>query len=307
MHFFKLIYFLLILLCLAQSVELTVRSDRMKRIATPNFDEEFYRTLAKYVVSIRSRTPHKYFGDNHFCGGTIISPIFVITAGHCVMDKRKIMHRSRVILVVAGTPNRLKHILGATLNMPAEKIFVHTNFTLYNTNNIALIKLAESLPSNNKHVGFIKLPSKPPNEGSLFRVMGWGRVYEGGALASRILYVDVKLRNRSFCESFINYFSAEMLCAGNFVESDEDPCPGDSGDPFLQDLTLYGVVTYGLGCGNTHMPSVYSNVWYHMDWINEILTENSGRKIMEQSLLLRLNLLIIFIMNCFYFNFYKFI
>ncbi|TMW40488.1 hypothetical protein DOY81_014432, partial [Sarcophaga bullata] len=39
----------------------------------------------KYMVSIRSRNPQRYFGDNHFCAGAIISKTAVLTAAHCVM------------------------------------------------------------------------------------------------------------------------------------------------------------------------------------------------------------------------------
>ena len=40
----------------------------------------------KYMVSIRSRNPQRFFGDNHFCAGTIISKTAVLTAAHCVME-----------------------------------------------------------------------------------------------------------------------------------------------------------------------------------------------------------------------------
>lgn len=42
--------------------------------------------LSKYMVSIRSRNPQKYFGDNHFCAGTIIGKQTVLTSAHCVME-----------------------------------------------------------------------------------------------------------------------------------------------------------------------------------------------------------------------------
>lgn len=47
--------------------------------AAPNKD-------LKYMVSIRTRNPQRFFGDNHYCAGTIISKTAVLTAAHCVME-----------------------------------------------------------------------------------------------------------------------------------------------------------------------------------------------------------------------------
>lgn len=77
---------LLVILALVLSGKEESRVNRVKRLATPNFDRKVYESMAKYVVSIRSRSPKSYFGDNHFCGGSIISPRFVISAAVCVME-----------------------------------------------------------------------------------------------------------------------------------------------------------------------------------------------------------------------------
>lgn len=42
--------------------------------------------LTKLTVSIRTRQPTKFFGDNHFCNGAVISWNIVLSAAHCVVE-----------------------------------------------------------------------------------------------------------------------------------------------------------------------------------------------------------------------------
>ncbi|XP_023177134.2 trypsin-like isoform X2 [Drosophila hydei] len=268
------IQILLILL----GIQLLDSDERVKRLATPSFTREALANTGKYVVSIRSRTPHKYFGDNHFCAGSIVSPIFVLTAAQCVM-KWKVLRRSRVLLIVAGAPNRLK-FFASSLHVPVKTIFVPQNYTVFNTNNIALLKTSLELPTNNFRIGIARLPISPAVNGLYYRSMGWGRIFKGGPLASSILFIDVLLHDFATCKRLIRPFTPDMLCVGNLHKPklDEHPCSGDAGDPLILNNTVYGVATYGLGCGNNLYPSVYTNVWYHMDWMRDIMERNNCGK-----------------------------
>ncbi|XP_041564302.1 trypsin-2 isoform X1 [Drosophila elegans] len=266
---------------------------RTKRLSSPFFDEEKTLRLAKYIVSIRSRTPRKFFGDNHFCGGVIVSQKYILTAAHCAMDKRKIIHRSRV-LVVAGSPNRLKYQDGITASVPVKKIFVPEKFTVFNTHNIALMMLAKKLPLDNPQVGVINLPTTDPEPGLNYTVLGWGRVFKGGPMASNILHIDVELLAREICEKKLHTFKEEMLCAGNLNNSlDENPCAGDTGAPLIHNETVFGVVSYRLGCGSTTLPSVYTNVYLHLDWINEIMAKNAGKHLKHTLSLILIGMVVV--------------
>ncbi|XP_016971339.2 mite allergen Eur m 3 isoform X1 [Drosophila rhopaloa] len=250
---------------------------REKRLSSPLFDEKKTLTLAKYVVSIRSRSPRHFFGDNHFCGGVIVSQTYILTSAHCAMDKRKIIHGSRVLLVVAGNVNRLKYHSGLTVQTPVKKIFVPEKFTVFNTHNIALMMLDKKLPLDNPQVGVINLPTNDPEPGINYTVLGWGRIYKGGPLASNILHIDVELLPREICEKKLHTFKEEMMCAGNLNNSlDENPCAGDTGSPLIHNETVFGVVSYRIGCGSKTLPSVYTNVFVHLDWINKIMEQNEG-------------------------------
>ncbi|KAH8364702.1 hypothetical protein KR084_010240 [Drosophila pseudotakahashii] len=260
---------------------------RTKRLSSPYFDEQKTLILARYVVSIRSRTPRKFFGDNHFCGGVIISRTYIMTSAHCAMDKRKIIHRSRVLLIVAGTANRLKYRSGLTVHIPVKKVFVPEEFTVLNTNNLALMLLAKKLPLDNPRVGVINLPTADPEPGVNYTVLGWGRVFKGGPMASNILHIDVELLPREICENKLHTFKEEMMCAGNLNNSlDENPCAGDTGSPLILNDTVFGVVTYRIGCGSRTLPSVYTNVYIHLNWIKDIMAKNQGNHMKDKLLYL---------------------
>ncbi|EDW02625.1 GH19781 [Drosophila grimshawi] len=241
-----------------------------KRLASP-IKNELTDELGKYVVSIRSRRPQIIFGDNHYCGGAIIAPRYVLTAAKCSMNKYKVMHPIRSIVVVGGTANRLKEV-DTTVTNAVKKIFVPDNFTLYSKNNIAILLLEAAWPTDNPRIDIIKLPDVAPNYNDIYMVLGWGRMYKGGPLAANLVHIDVKLLDRKTCLIMLKGLYPEMLCAGNFHdELDSNPCAGDTGDPMIRNNTLIGIVSHRVGCGTSEMPSIYTDVWYHTNWIKDTM------------------------------------
>jgi hypothetical protein len=56
----------------------------------------------------------------------------------------------------------------------------------------------------------------------------------------------------------------QQICASAPLS---DSCDGDSGGPLLLNGELYGIVSWGTGCGNPTQPGVYTRAASYRDWI----------------------------------------
>ena len=70
-----------------------------------------------------------------------------------------------------------------------------------------------------------------------------------------------------------------MLCAG-YEKGQIDSCKGDSGGPLVRKtenmggkFELIGIVSWGFGCAEPHLPGVYTDVFYYLNWIKQIAGE----------------------------------
>lgn len=79
--------------------------------------------------------------------------------------------------------------------------------------------------------------------------------------------------------SMVQYDNS-AICAGD-LGGGHDSCKGDSGGPMMMPVhengkfPFYqiGIVSYGKECGKPDMPSIYSRVSHHADWIKEQLAK----------------------------------
>lgn len=214
-----------------------------------------------FQVSIQTST------GSHFCGGSLIKPNWVLTAGHCVQG-------SGSMKIVVGMYNQSDK--KDTETFTAKKIIAHPQFDENTLDfDYALIQLSGD--SKYRPIDLNKVEIAVPEGQDKFMVWtsGWGTLNEGDYSLPQILQkVEVPLVSQAACNAADVYngtITDRMLCAG-LPEGGKDSCQGDSGGPLFTkqasgDFTLVGVVSWGEGCARPNKYGVYSKVNVMVDWI----------------------------------------
>ncbi|KAH8324038.1 hypothetical protein KR074_008619 [Drosophila pseudoananassae] len=221
--------------------------------------------LAKYVVSIRLVERYKFFGSDHFCGGAIISKDVILTAAHCLFLSSWKLNPSDIV-VVAGTPKRMRKT-SATQVMKAKYIIAHSQYgSLSYAYDIGVVILEGKLYFN-AYVASIEVTQLPPRVGKQCTTLGWGAVINYGPVPNEIVNVNLVIQSRDKCDAYGYSFQGGMLCVSNPSYDDSDSCEGDSGGPLICDGKVYGIVSFGTGCGEPRFPGIYTDVYSYLGWI----------------------------------------
>ncbi|TOF86826.1 peptidase S1, partial [Vibrio parahaemolyticus] len=205
----------------------------------------------------------------HFCGASIYSEKWAITAGHCVYGDN--YNNPSGLQVVAGELD-LSRNDGTEQYSSVSRIILHDGFD-YDllTNDIALLELAQPLEFN-ENVGPVTLPEQGHQATGDSVITGWGTLTEGGSTPDVLQKVTIPIVSDEECR---NDYSADdvydyMICAG-VPEGGKDSCQGDSGGPMVASDTgspyLAGIVSWGYGCARPNRPGVYTEVAYFVDWV----------------------------------------
>lgn len=204
----------------------------------------------------------EYLGK-HFCGAALISPTWAITAAHCVDGLFK-----NFLSVRAGSSQGGQ---GGKVVKIKEKIqHSRYNKTLIDYD-IALLKLDEPISA------VYGKPINLPKEGLILKegvtayVTGWGATSETGNLSGKLRVTKVPVLSQVGCRRIYGNHSitSRMFCAGNSIGG-KDSCQGDSGGPLMVNEILYGIVSWGYGCGRPGLPGVYTNVSVLRNFISQV-------------------------------------
>ncbi|CAH1255087.1 PRSS2 [Branchiostoma lanceolatum] len=191
----------------------------------------------------------------YFCGGTLLNSQWVLSAAQCEVSANS-------MTVVVGEHD-LSRNEGHEQSRSVQQVIPHPD------DDIMLIKLSSPVTLNSR-VGPASLPSSMVSPGTMVTVTGWGITHENGYIPDKLQKVDVPIISRSACNApnvYDGLVTANEFCAG-YMEGGKDSCQGDSGGPVVRSGTVYGVVSWGIGCARENAPGVYTKVSNYVDWIN---------------------------------------
>ncbi|XP_013106643.2 trypsin-1-like [Stomoxys calcitrans] len=203
----------------------------------------------------------------HHCGGSLISENFIVTAAHCTMGQ---------------SPSLMRVVVGATdlgtaegQNVGISQFIIHPQYNPQNQDyDMSLIKLAQAVSLGSATVDKIELASADSNfaADTLATISGYGAINGNLQLPNRLKFAQVQLWSRDYCNpQNIPGVTDRMICAGH-PSGQVSSCQGDSGGPLVVENKLFGVVSWGFGCGAEGKPAMYTYVGALRSWIKE----NSG-------------------------------
>ncbi|KAI9501895.1 hypothetical protein GGI26_000259 [Coemansia sp. RSA 1358] len=213
--------------------------------------------------------------EKTFCGGSIISADWILTAAHCI----KTAKASDIAVYIGQAdynpdPSKASSVSSITTH-PG-----YDDSTM--VNDLSLLKLSSPITSSGNS-STISIDSTSVGDGVTVTALGWGYTSPTGSSASTQLKKgDLKTLSKAECSPKDSKFTGNngaTICVA--ADTGTDTCPGDSGGPLIRQVdgknVLVGITSFGtagsgqsitVNCGGNGMVSLFTHAYYYESFIN---------------------------------------